>query len=102
MLERNPTQILRKAVLGMLNRNKLRHGYMEPRLHIYTGPKHPHAAQLPTEVTPLPAVPRTLNGDFHFGLNEYAHPKSFQEGITPPPSRPEIQMMEIDKALQSK
>ena len=96
MLQRNPTQILRKAVLGMLTRNKLRHGYMEPRLHIYTGAKHPHPAQLPTEVESLPKVPRRLNGEFHFGFKDYyAHPKSHQEGLKAPPTRPEIEMMEL-------
>eukprot|EP00977_Amphora_coffeiformis_P002569 scaffold482_cov266-Amphora_coffeaeformis.AAC.32 len=98
MLERNPTQILRKAVLGMLVRNKLRHGYMEPRLHIYAGPHHPHTAQLPPAVEPLPKVPRRLTGNFHFGLTDayYAHPLSHQAGMEPPPSYPEIQMMELD------
>ena len=95
MLERNPTQIVRKAILGMLTRNKLRHGYMEPRLHIYTGEKHPHTAQLPAEVQPLPAAPRALSGDFHFGLNNYADPNSYQQGVEPPKSLPEIQMTEL-------
>jgi len=70
MLERNPIQILRKAVVGMLgNRNRLRHGYIEPRLKIYAGPNHPHTAQLGggggSAVEPLPRVPRKLRGDFH-------------------------------------
>ena len=97
MLERNPTQILRKAVLGMMSRNKLRHGYLEPRLHIYAGPKHPHSAQLPAEVEPLPKTPRSLKGDFHFGLKHYAHPMSHQEGLSPPPSRPDIQLIDVSK-----
>lgn len=80
MLERNPVKILRKAVLGMLRRNKLRHGFMEPRLKIYAKPTHPHSAQLPPSVQPLPAVPTKLNGGFHFGLLRYADPNSYQEG----------------------
>lgn len=80
MLDRNPTQILRKAILGMLRRNKLRHGFMEKRLKIYTGPNHPHTAQLPEGVEPLPKVPEKLDGTFHFGLRTYAHPKSYQMG----------------------
>ena len=95
MLERNPTNILRKAVLGMCSRNKLRHGYMEPRLHIYAGATHPHAAQLPDGVEPWQKTPRSLKGDFHFGLNYYAHPQSYQAGLEPPPTRPDIQMMEL-------
>jgi Ribosomal protein L13 len=83
MLERNPTQILRKAIHGMLmgRQKKLLHGYIEPRLKIYTGEKHPHTAQLPPNVDPLPAVPKTLRGDFHFGLEYYAHPNSYQPGV---------------------
>ncbi len=42
MLERKPESILKKAILGMLYRNNLREGYMEPRLKIYAGPDHPH------------------------------------------------------------
>jgi len=82
MLDKNPTQILRKAVLGMLNRNKLRHQYMEKRLKIFAGPNHPHIAQLPSDVQPLPKVPKGRKGDFHFGLNRtYADPSSYQPGI---------------------
>ena len=90
MLERNPTKILRKAVLGMLKRNNLRHGYIEPRLKIYTGPDHPHHAQLPPgKVEPLPRVPTRLNGRFGFGLTgsvvgkgrPVAHPESYQKGM---------------------
>lgn len=85
MLARNPTQILRKAVLGMLlgKRNKLRHGYIEPRLKIYVGPHHPHTAQLPATVEPLPRVPKKLSGTFHFGLDYYAHPNSYQQRRVP-------------------
>jgi hypothetical protein len=46
MLEKNPTQILSKAVMGMLSRNNLRHHAIEPRLKIYIGPTHPHMTQL--------------------------------------------------------
>jgi Ribosomal protein L13 len=84
MLERNPTQILKKAVIGMLRKNKLRHGYIEPRLKIYAGAEHPHTAQLPlgsAGVEPLPKVPERRNGNFHFGLRTYAHPKSYQRGV---------------------
>jgi hypothetical protein len=95
MLERNPVQILRKAVLGMLTRNKLRHGYLEPRLHIYTGATHPHGAQLPDSVPALPKTPRRLRGDFHFGLDYYAHPESYQQGIKVEVAQPEIQMMNL-------
>jgi hypothetical protein len=82
MLERNPTEILRKAVTGMLKRNKLRHAFIEPRLKIYIGPKHPHKAQLPECVEPLPRVPAKLNGKYNFGLQQYADPNSYRDGAT--------------------
>ena len=77
MLERKPEFILRKAILGMLYRNNLRHGYMEPRLQIYAGEKHPHTAQLPAGTEPLPVHPRKRKGSFHFGLGgQYSNTSS--------------------------
>lgn len=80
MLQRNPKQILWKAIIGMLKKNNLRHGYMEPRLKIFCGPDHPHTAQLPSIVEPLPPVPAKLTSSFGYGLNYYAHPYSYQVG----------------------
>ena len=78
MLERKPEEILKKAILGMLKRNNLRHQSIEPRLRIYTGPDHPHNAQLPAEGTEsLPKVPRARSGDFHFGLKHYTSQRGF-------------------------
>ena len=72
MLDRRPEEVLKKAVLGMLKRNNLRHQSIEPRLRIYVGPDHPHTAQLPPDTTqPLPRLPRAKSGDFHFGLISY-------------------------------
>ena len=72
MMSRKGEEVLKRAILGMLKRNNLRHQSIEPRLRIYVGPDHPHIAQLPTETTtPLPAHPRAKSGDFHFGLNSY-------------------------------
>lgn len=80
MLQRRPEQILRKAVLGMLRRNNLRHKYIEPRLKVYVGPHHPHAAQLPPHVQPLPPHPTKRTGTFHYGLGRhYAAPGSYQQ-----------------------
>jgi large subunit ribosomal protein L13 len=81
MLERNPIKVLRAATLGMLKRTNLRHQAMEPRLKIYVGPTHPHTAQLPEAVKPLPKVPRRLHKEYHFGINVYADPNSYQEGV---------------------
>jgi large subunit ribosomal protein L13 len=45
-LERVPTEVLRKAVRGMLPRNSLGRQQLT-KLKIYAGPEHPHAAQEP-------------------------------------------------------
>jgi large subunit ribosomal protein L13 len=49
-LERRPTEVLRKAVKGMLPRNRLSRRQLT-KLKIYAGPEHPHEAQNPT---PMP------------------------------------------------
>jgi large subunit ribosomal protein L13 len=49
-LDRRPTEVLRKAVKGMLPRNRLARQQIT-KLKIYAGPEHPHAAQNPD---PLP------------------------------------------------
>ena len=46
-LERRPTEVLRKAVRGMLPRNRLARKQLL-KLKIYAGPEHPHEAQAPT------------------------------------------------------
>jgi large subunit ribosomal protein L13 len=46
MLERRPEEVLRKAVKGMLPRNRLGRKQLT-KLKIYAGPDHPHAAQKP-------------------------------------------------------
>jgi large subunit ribosomal protein L13 len=45
-LRRRPTEVLRKAVKGMLPRNRLGRAQLR-KLKIYAGPEHPHAAQVP-------------------------------------------------------
>ena len=45
-LERRPTEVLRKAVKGMLPRNRLARQQIT-KLKIYAGPVHPHKAQAP-------------------------------------------------------
>ncbi|HEX6702151.1 MAG TPA: 50S ribosomal protein L13 [Gaiellaceae bacterium] len=45
-LERRPTEVLRKAVKGMLPRNRLARRQLT-KLKIYAGPEHPHEAQAP-------------------------------------------------------
>ena len=49
-LQRRPTEVLRKAVKGMLPRNRLARTQIT-KLKIYAGPDHPHEAQTPK---PLP------------------------------------------------
>jgi large subunit ribosomal protein L13 len=50
MLEKRPTDVVEKAVKGMLPKNKLGNA-MGRKLKVYAGPEHPHAAQQPQ---PLP------------------------------------------------
>lgn len=45
LLERRPTEVLKRAVSGMLPKNKLRKR-MVANLFIYAGEEHPHQAQL--------------------------------------------------------
>ena len=49
-LDRRPTEVIRKAVKGMLPRNRLARQQLT-KLKVYTGPEHPHGAQNPQ---PLP------------------------------------------------
>jgi large subunit ribosomal protein L13 len=46
MMERRPTEVLRKAVYGMMPKSRLARQQMR-KLKIYAGPEHPHAAQNP-------------------------------------------------------
>jgi large subunit ribosomal protein L13 len=48
-LDRRPTEVLRKAVKGMLPRNRLARAQIK-KLKIYVGPEHPHEAQAPKEL----------------------------------------------------
>ena len=46
MLERKPTEILRRAVRGMMPKTRLGRQQLK-KLKIYAGPEHPHEAQNP-------------------------------------------------------
>src|SRR3954464_5202549 len=46
MLERRPEEVIRRAVRGMLPRNRLGRKQLR-KLKIYAGPDHPHEAQKP-------------------------------------------------------
>jgi len=46
LLEKKPEELIRKAVKGMLPKNKLAR-HMLNKLKIYSGPAHPHKAQQP-------------------------------------------------------
>ena len=56
-LERRPTEVIRKAVKGMLPRNRLGRAQLL-KLKVYAGPGHPHDAQLPLPL-PGPSSRRT-------------------------------------------
>ena len=49
-LERRPTEVIRKAVKGMLPKNRLARAQLR-KLKIYAGPEHPHHAQAPKPLT---------------------------------------------------
>ena len=49
MLERRPEEVIRKAVKGMLPRNRLARRQIT-KLKVYAGPEHPHQAQQPKEL----------------------------------------------------
>jgi large subunit ribosomal protein L13 len=49
MLQRRPTDVIRKAVKGMLPKNRIAAQQLT-KLKVYVGPKHPHAAQRPEEL----------------------------------------------------
>jgi large subunit ribosomal protein L13 len=46
LLEKNPGDLIKRAVKGMLPKNKLARAMLS-KLKIYAGPNHPHAAQQP-------------------------------------------------------
>ncbi len=49
LLEKHPTDLIIKAVRGMLPRNKLGRAQLK-KLKVYVGQNHPHAAQQPAEL----------------------------------------------------
>jgi large subunit ribosomal protein L13 len=50
LLEKNPEDLIKKAVKGMLPKNKLGR-QMFKKLKVYAGSEHPHTAQQPRELT---------------------------------------------------
>lgn len=48
LLKRNPAEILRHAIVGMLPKTKMSTA-LERKLKIYVGAEHPHSAQISTE-----------------------------------------------------
>ena len=50
LLERKPTEVVERAVRGMLPKTSLGRQQLR-KLRVYAGPEHPHAAQQPT---PMP------------------------------------------------
>jgi large subunit ribosomal protein L13 len=49
LLARRPEEVVRRAVRGMLPRNRLGE-QMSRKLHVYAGAEHPHAAQKPEPI----------------------------------------------------
>lgn len=52
MIERQPEEVIRKAVRGMVPRNRLGRAQLR-KLKVYAGSEHPHEAQAPK---PLPEI----------------------------------------------
>lgn len=50
MLNKKPEKVLEHAIIGMLPKGPLGRA-MADKLHVYTGPEHPHAAQKPEALT---------------------------------------------------
>lgn len=50
MLAKHPEEVIRKAVKGMLPKNRLGSD-LNKKLRVYAGPDHPHTAQQPDELT---------------------------------------------------
>lgn len=50
-LVRRPTEVVRRAVKGMLPRNRLGRAQLR-KLKVYAGPEHPHEAQRPEPLSP--------------------------------------------------
>jgi large subunit ribosomal protein L13 len=46
LMQKNPEKVVRKAIVGMLPKNKLGRA-MALKLRVYAGPDHPHQAQQP-------------------------------------------------------
>jgi len=49
LLQINPTEVIKKAVKGMLPKNRLG-AQLYKNLYVYTGTEHPHTAQQPKEI----------------------------------------------------
>ena len=49
LLEQRPEEVIRKAVKGMLPRNRLARQQLR-KLKVYAGPEHPHQAQQPKQL----------------------------------------------------
>jgi large subunit ribosomal protein L13 len=50
LFRRDPTELLTRAIEGMLPKNPLGNG-MAKKLRVYTGPNHPHHAQKPEPIS---------------------------------------------------
>jgi large subunit ribosomal protein L13 len=49
LLEKRPEEVIRRAVKGMLPRNRLARAQLR-KLKVYAGPEHPHQAQKPEQL----------------------------------------------------
>ena len=71
MLARRPTEVLGKAIKGMLGRSTLRYSYIEKRLRLYEGSDHKHTGQLgESPKNAINDTPRSLNGNYFYGFKD--------------------------------
>merc|ERR1712157_408143 len=72
MLARRPTEVLRKAITGMLGRSTLRYSYIEKRLKMFEGPDHTYVSQFGGNTgnmeSTINIAPRAIRGKYFFGF----------------------------------
>ena len=81
-MERDPSKVLRKSVIGQIHNNTLRHRHFEKKLLIYNGADHPHGIEL-DGIEALKRVPRALDGTYMMMNTELPggkHEKKEEEG----------------------
>ena len=85
MLERRPEEVIRKAVNGMLPRNRLARQQIT-KLKVYAGPEHPHAAQKPKPMETKGATKNELT-KLRISPRRRSHRPTTPSGPSPAPNQ---------------